>query len=305
MAVQNATTKNTTTQYKKPEMSAKIAGALAGYTAFGTIVSTTSPQISRFCQEQMQQLQSSIPQDTFETVRKGMGRVIEETGLLDKGVRLIKAGEENREVVSEILSSDLNRGIARFLPKSYKDMQKQCVLRQVEEGANAFFSQASNTVVVPKKGIELAFFHEVGHALNANKSTLTKILQKCRPLIILATPILLIGLLKDKKAPDEKPKNKLDKATTFIKENAGKLSFAAFVPMLLEEGLASLRGNKLSKQFFDSDIAKNVAKSNGYGFLSYLGMATAFSVGTVLAIKIRDSIAAPKKTYKKENTQKA
>ncbi|MBQ2611149.1 hypothetical protein IJF81_02015, partial [bacterium] len=84
--------------------------------------------------------------------------------------------------------------------------------------------------------------------MNANLSKFGKILQKCRPMALLAIPVSQIALWKTKKAPGEEPKNGLDKTTTFIKNNAGKLTFLAFLPTLLEEGLASVKGNKLAKK---------------------------------------------------------
>lgn len=130
--------------------------------------------------------------------------------------------------------------------------------------------------------------------MNANLSKFGKILQKCRPMALLAIPVSLIALWKTKKAPGEEPKNGLDKTTTFIKNNAGKLTFLAFLPTLLEEGLASVKGNKLAKKLLNPELAKKVAKTNALGFSSYALLATLSGLGVYLGTKVKDAIASKK-----------
>ena len=139
-------------------------------------------------------------------------------------------------------------------------------------------------------------FHEMGHALNANKSIIGKILQKCRPLAILVLPVALIALFKTKKAPNEKSTGTFDKVTDFIKNNAGKLTFLTFIPTLAEEALASIKGLNLAKKVLNPELAAKVSKTNKIAYLTYLGLALAASVGTYLAVKVKDAIAKPKLT---------
>ena len=285
---------NVNVEYKKPGIVNKAIGAAAGCTVAGAARGVAMPAVSKFCVEQMGKINKPLDADTFEPVRKNMEKIIKETGLAEKGVSIVQATAQNESVIKEILDKDLNSGIARFLPKSVKAAQKEGLMEQLKQGINAFYSTASNKVVVPEKGVELAFFHEVGHALNANKTKFVKILQKCRPLTILALPIMAIGLLKTKKAPGEQPKNALDKTTTFIKDHAGALTFATFMPTVIEEGLASIKGNGLAKQYLDSDLAKKVAKTNRYGFLSYLGMASIMALSTTIGVKVKDAITKTK-----------
>ena len=106
----------------------------------------------------------------------------------------------------------------------------------------------------------------------------------------------MIAILKTKKAEGEKPTSTLDKITTFVKDNAGKLTFASFLPLLFEEGLASIRAQKMAQSVFGkgSALASKVAKTNALGFASYVGLASLASLGIFLGAKVKDCIASRK-----------
>ncbi len=162
-------------------------------------------------------------------------------------------------------------------------------------GKNAFFLAEINKVLIPKEGLALSAFHELGHAMNANLSTAAKILQKSRCLSLLTLPIVLIALFKTKKAEGEESKNKLDKATDFVKNNAGKLTFATLMPTIIEEGLASIKGGKAAKKMLSPELFRKISKSNLYGFSTYLALAVLSSVGLALGVKLKDKIAHKEK----------
>ena len=105
--------------------------------------------------------------------------------------------------------------------------------------------------------------------------------------------ILITGLLKSKKEDGEQPKGIMDKTTTFIKNNCGKLVFAAMLPTIAEEGLASLNGAKLAKKVLDSNMLKKVNKTNAIAWGSYISLATVMGLGARLGVMVRDKIAQP------------
>lgn len=238
-------------------------------------------------------LNNLITADEFSQVEKAVSDTIKKSGLEAKGVGIIKATAENADEISRIMSKELDKTFLKHLPKQVKEVVGSIYSSQVTSGENAFYSSASKKIIMPEKKLGLALFHETGHAMNANLSKFGKILQKCRPMAMLMLPIAAIALYKTKKAPGEEPKNNLDKATTFIKNNAGKLTFAAFLPTLLEEGLASLKGNKVAKQLLSPELAKKVAKTNALGFSTYLLTAVLSSLGIYLGTKVKDAIAKP------------
>ncbi|MDD3013398.1 MAG: hypothetical protein PHC34_06810 [Candidatus Gastranaerophilales bacterium] len=103
-----------------------------------------------------------------------------------------------------------------------------------------------------------------------------------------------ISLFKTKKAPNEKTDSTIGKTTDFIKDNVGKLTFMAFVPMLAEEAMASIKGVGFAKKVLDPSLVSKVAKTNKLAYLTYLGVALASSIGISLGVKAKDAIAKPK-----------
>ena len=109
--------------------------------------------------------------------------------------------------------------------------------------------------------------------------------------MVLAGLFGAIALFKAPKAEGEKPEGFFDKTTTFIKNNVGKLTFAAMMPMVIEEGLASGRAAKWAKKLLSPELAKKVNKANAFGFASYILLAVATGIGALAASSVRDRLA--------------
>lgn len=290
-------------QYEKPSIPATIGGVLAG-TFVKNISAVPQNFISPKLFDKMGKLSSNLSSDEFKQVEDSIAQALKKTGLDKKGVGIIKATAENSEEIAKIMVKECEANkLAKHLPKFIKDMVSTMYVSQASSGINAFYTFASKKIVLPEKNLILSAFHEAGHAMNANLSTFGKSLQSMRGLMALATPIALIALFKTKKAEGEKPKNKLDKATDFIKNNAGKLTFLCFTPMLLEEGLASIKGGKLAKELLNPELAKRVSKTNKLGFATYAATAALTSLGIYLGTKVKDAIAHKK--AKESNSTKA
>lgn len=281
--------------YKKPGSGAIIGGVLVGSTAQSLVLITHDELVAPKILGKMADISRNLTDDEFKTVEKAIKETVETSGLAQKGVGIIKATSENADEVSKIISKEMdNNVIMKFLPEQIKGFVGNIVHSTLKSGENAFYTPKSNKIIMPEKELSLALFHEAGHATNQNLSTIGKMLQKCRGLIILALPIGMIALWKTKKAPNQEPKSTTDKTTTFIKENAGKLTFATFIPRLLEEGLASIKGNNFAKKVLSPELAKKVSKTNALGFSTYIGFAALSSLGIYLGTKVKDAIAKPK-----------
>lgn len=128
--------------------------------------------------------------------------------------------------------------------------------------------------------------------MTGTASKLGKLLQYCaKHTRKSAIPIVLIGLFKNKNTSNTQSSTPLAKTTDFVKNNAGILAFSAWATLLLDEGLASIKGNKLVKKVLTPELAKKVMKGNRAAFATYLIYALSTALGISLGIKVKDSIA--------------
>lgn len=125
-------------------------------------------------------------------------------------------------------------------------------LEIVASGQNAFYTDVHKLAVAPKSKPSL-ILHELGHAVNANKGKFLRFLQKSRMFASAApTALLMLDGLFAKR--DDKP--------NFIERNAGILGFMSFLPTIIEEGLASIRGVKAAKGVLGKAVNLNTLKRN-------------------------------------------
>lgn len=232
-----------------------------------------------------------LNEDEFSQFQNAIAKTLEDSGLKAKGVSVIKATEENADEVKQLLQQLFTSNpFGKFCKKEQIETLVKRKFKDIFDGNQSCYIDKFKKIILPEKGLSLLFFHEAGHAMNYNFSKIGKLLKNCRYLEFFIAPIALIALFKDKKDPDEKPKNNFDKATTFIKNNAGKLTFAAFLPKLIDEGLASIKGYNLAKKALSPELVKKVAKTNILAFLTYLSSAVFGSLGIYLSVKVRDKL---------------
>ena len=154
------------------------------------------------------------------------------------------------------------------------------LLEQVAKGQNAFFMDSRKLAVAPEAKPSL-ILHELGHAINAKKP-FTKFLQNTRRFAPYAPTAILFAtqLMPNKK--DGKP--------SFVKKYGGLLGFAAFLPTIIEEALASFRGIKAAKGAIGKSPAlKTLTKNYGFALATYIISGIALGVSTKMAQKEREA----------------
>ncbi len=267
---------------------------------------------------------------TVEYVEEGSGSIIKDT--IDALRNLIpgkKVAEENikkatetatktaKETLSGIKECDKNaydalkeeigcskpiKKLAKSLGANMervKELLADSMASMFKSGNNACYLSHANKIITPDKVLRTSAFHEMGHALNANGGIILKSLQNMRPVKSLAPLVLLIGLANKRKTTDKTNENdsKIQKTKDFVKRNAGKLAFLTYAPMVLEEGLASLRGENVARKLVKSgdlskELFKKVKLTNACGFATYVLGAISVALATKLAIKVKDDIQA-------------
>lgn len=232
--------------------------------------------------------------DTFENIKKYADDIIDKTGLRQKNVRISVWTTETLKKLKPLappttlyerikyIESDNRRKIwANGLNASFIPNKKGVINR--------------NFIIINNERLYFAVFHEIGHALNANSDKLsTKMLVKAKKLskknfLAVSLTCLGIGLFHNKKSPAKK-KSKFQKTMDFVHNNAGKIIFLAFSPVILEEGLASIKGKKLAKSYLNTAQNKLHAKNLSLALFSYISMAVISSCAVTLGILVKDKI---------------
>lgn len=135
-------------------------------------------------------------------------------------------------------------------------------LNTVARGANAFYADGLKLAVAPKSKPSL-ILHELGHAITAHKGKFLKFLQKSRIYAAsVPTALIMLNGLTPKRQGEE----------TFIEKHAGKIGFCAFLPTIIEEGLASWRGiraaEKIKKTVSNLDL-KPLKRNYAFAWMTY------------------------------------
>lgn len=158
------------------------------------------------------------------------------------------------------------------LKKTPKILRFMDAKRNIAKGKNAGFDIITNEIHVNREKMALTTFHEMGHAYNFNNVKTLKTIQKARPFLMaasIATAFLPVFVnetyLKygQELTTGEKIKNKIRSASPFI-------SGACFLPILIEEGIASLRASKFAKPLLEKGVYRKMCGINASGFATYL-----------------------------------
>lgn len=236
-----------------------------------------------------------LPPEQISQIQAGALKALKETGLEELGVKVefLPKLEEKFSILDNPIISTKKGVNAAFFPKEVKGL-----------GITLF---PKNTIIMPEKDISHALYHEMGHAHNFNKSSVLKFLQKCRPVsMFLPALIALYGAFSRKSKPkDGEELTSAQKTNNFIRDNAGKLSFVATIPMLVEEAAATIKGQKWAKEFLTPDLAKKVLKGNSIAYGSYLLTAASLVFASWTAVKIKDKLIAKKEQKQFELQKKA
>lgn len=145
----------------------------------------------------------------------------------------------------------------------------------VAEGKNAFYSNIHNFTIAPKSRPSL-ILHELGHAINSEKSKIFKTLQNLR-IVGAFAPMAVVFLNKITGS------NK-DGKESFIEKHAGLIGFSAFLPTIIEEAMASFRGIKAAKNMLPKANLGILKKNYFFAWMTYVLAGVATGILSKLAI---------------------
>lgn len=292
IGIQSGVQQNVNVQQNADAQKRSKRGIVAGLAACGAI-SSASTVTSKFCMNEMYKIGKNLTADEFKKLGEAASKLTEKSGLAEKGVEVIRINKENyTKTVAKVIEGRKQKSpISKIFPEDAVRINVLNTLNQVKEGKNAFFEPASNKILIgDSKELAASVFHEAGHAMNKNLSKAAGMLQKCRSVKKLALPLALIALFHRDKVNENGEQSKLNKVGGFVKKHVAGLTMLSFLPMIAEEGLASLKGGKLAKQMLDPSLVKKVNKTNILGFATYMALGVTAALGAKAAVKISDKI---------------
>lgn len=262
-----------------------IVSSVAALTAASAVQSGILPA-QLLGADKMSKISRTLDKDKVEIANKAADDVLNKlTNLGKKGVKIHnyqKAGINITGVPDRVLE------ITNPLFATAKG-KNALFLNKAIPAANL----AANSVVINKDKLSLAAFHELGHAYNFNNSKFWKAMQNLRtPSIALAGAFALLpALVKEIKPKEGEELTTKEKINNGLRKASPALAFLSMTPMLLEEGKATLRGNKWAKELLNPEMYKKVAKSNRYGYFSYMATAASFALMAFVGKKVKDKMA--------------
>lgn len=265
-------------KHKKAKNEKKSHVGTAAALAAGMGVSTATTPLTLGVSGLMKKY-GQVSEDKVIILKDAAQEILEKTGLKDKGVNIQYVDKAKHKL---------------------KDLIKN-PNAQISAGINAGFAPLQNKIYMPKNDIQFATFHEIGHAHNYNFSKLGKLLQCMRmPGVLIGFGLLLYGAIsKESKSKDGKELTKLQKTNNFIRNNAGKLSFTAMVPMLVEELMATLKGKKFASNILDKSMMKHVNKGSAIAYSTYILTAVGVGLASMAAVKIKNHFVNKKEAQNK------
>ena len=232
---------------------------------------------------------------------KAAEKVFAESPLKDK-VQIVDYNTKNWEPIADNIVDSRRKFLkntknpfVKLMSKTWpSDEELKERMYVYAKGKNACYMPATSQILVNKEKKANAIFHEIGHALNAKGIGYRHMLAKTRGKAAKAVPFVFgISMLTPKDREDSPTKNPIYKRLLSFKKYSGLIAAACLIPMVAEEGVASLNGAKMAKNVLSPDLYKKMNKSNLKAFGAYSLLMLLTGVGTTLANYIKDKITGP------------
>ena len=231
---------------------------------------------------------NSLSPDKVEILHNAAENAIKNTGLSNKGVKI-------NYLVKTLKDIFLPKTVAAMNPIQQIKNGKNagCCLKDIKNPITGEIIYKKSTILMPQKAIPHAAFHEIGHSLNLHFSKLGVFLQKFRNLgFTAASLIALFGAFTSNSRKNSDKLTPLQKTKNFVRDNAGKLAFAVTIPTLVEEAMATVKGQKLANTLLSQDLAKHVSKCNKLAYLTYISTSLMLGLSAYFAVKIKNHLTA-------------
>lgn len=283
---------------KENKSQGNVINGLAGFAA-GTVVKAAGKPVQRNLYNRLIKSAETTPQEAV-TINSGIDKALKNSGLKEKGYEIIRLSEGDQaasKAARDAFAEGLDKKFGWFIKKldaknkeAFYDSAAKPFIEMTEKGKNAYYVMTTKKMLMHKDKLSSAAFHEMGHALNES-SKWTKALQNSKLAYFAAGPLLLVALFNKKKtANDDQKLSPWAKVTNFVRNHIVALTGLAFAPMVIEEGMASIRGQKLAKEVLDKNMLKKVTKTHKFSFAGYAATAVIAMVAAKAGVMLKDHL---------------
>ncbi len=303
---------NKTSKKENKKNKANISGAI-GAAVTGAVAKNGVGIAGIYPLCNMLKLNKKLTEDQIEKTANAAKKAMETSGLSSKVIlndyQHVPFYSQSTKNIKEGVDVGLTMNIDKKVATPLANGQNAFFVGKIPKHVKKAYSKlgiVENSVNVNLKKLPLSSFHEIGHAINYNKSAFWKGMQKARgPLTILAGVLALIpAVTKNIKAKEGEELTGKQKFNNNLRKASPFLAAGAMLPMFAEEIMATVRGNGLAKKLLDPDLAKKVSKTNAWGAASYAIATLAVGISTFVAKKIKDSSDEKKSLENEQNNCK-
>ena len=276
-------------------------GITAGYLGYGQAFKYSTKIYPKILNKYLEQNSANYNDEILLASKK----FLENSDLKDKGVKIVHLSDEKSKTIVDNYITFLDKKYANLKPEKlrqylYNKRLNNIKRRQeaVKNGLNAYYTHSAKNkeVIVNTKKLAEAIPHELGHAQNFNSNNfLRKLLVSSRGQSARLTKIVfLAGLLMPKREKGEKSNDVFVEGMHVMKEHTGLFIFVSMLPVLIEEGLASINAAKMMKGNISEKALKHLNKTNFMAWGSYLTGSILMSLCASGAIFLKDKITGSK-----------
>lgn len=285
---------------KKPSKKEKVNSTLFAILGYGIVFTAVNSFFRIIANGVHSQSVKEMDEETLKSLSSKAKDAINNSDLQDKGVKILVVSKENAQSVKEAekLSEQWFRKhfkpivvLIDRLPEKQKQEAYKELLLDFFKNKNCYIDDFK-TIILSGDKKAVSAFHEIGHAINANSSKSLKYLQKMRGIQFLAPVIGLFSIFTSaKNDTDEHKLSFSEKTVNFIRNNAGKLSFICMLPMFIEEGIASVKGIKIAKNYVTAKTLESLKDCYKANQTAYGAKVFAIPLAIYAGVKIKDNFS--------------
>ena len=283
-------------------MSPSTLGTAVAFTVPYAMKKTIIPNVTSQALSRMYKVNASLSQPEKDVLEKAADEALKLAKVDKKGVKFERVNEHT--VLSQPEQAVIDAIEKSKLPKRLKEIRKETLLPKycAMKGHTAFFNAITNVITYNKEKLPLAAFHEIGHSMNKFYSHVGKSFQHIRMKNRKTAGVIsMLALLAPSKTEQNmKPQTNDDKLIGKFRDYSGLLVAGAMAPTVIEEGMASYKGNKLAKKLLNPELLKKVKTTNLAGFITYAVSPIVLGLGTYLGVQAKNNIIAHNVTNTKK-----